>query len=326
MIDWSPFVALVERHQRFVLTTHVRPDGDALGSELALGTALARRGKEVLLCNGFAIPRGLKFLERYGRFQQLGVDVSAEQLEQYEVLIVLDTTAWAQLGPMADVIRRTRLLKAVLDHHKSGDDLGATLFKDQSAEATGRIIVDALDALGIPLEEEIATAAFVALATDTGWFRFASTQSSTYQLAGRLVAAGAKPAAIYKELYENDSLGRLRLMGKAMGHAQIELGGRLIHTALTRADFESAGASPSDSEDLINLMLAVGGTEAAVIFVEQPSGGFKISFRSRCDLDCAAVAEQFGGGGHKVAAGAFLPGTLDAAQSQALDAVRAAMG
>jgi bifunctional oligoribonuclease and PAP phosphatase NrnA len=325
MIDWSGFVELVRKHQRFVLTAHIRPDCDCLGSELALAAVLTHMGKDVQIVNAFAVPPNYRFLDPDGRMKQLGAQVPPDQIEACEVLIVLDTSAWAQLGPMGEVIKTTRLKKVVIDHHVSGDDLGAVMLKDTDAEATGRLVVDACDALGVPMSAQIAVPAYVALATDTGWFRFSSTTYRTLQLAARLVEAGAVPAAIYKELYENETLARLRLMGRAMGRVQSELDGRLVYTWLEHADFEACGALPSDSEDLINLTLSVGGTQAAVILVEQKTGGFKISFRSRCDLDCARLAEQFGGGGHKKAAGAFLAGTLESARTRTLDAVRAAM-
>ena len=165
----------------------------------------------------------------------------------------------------------------------------------------------------------------VALATDTGWFRFSSTTADTLRLAARLVEAGAEPDQLYKNLYETDSLARLQLIGRALVNTQTELAGRLIHTRLERADFDATGAMPSDSEDIINMMLSVGGTEAAVILVEQPKGGFKVSLRSRCELDCSAIAEQFGGGGHAKAAGTFIEEPLDTARGKILAAVRAAM-
>ena len=151
MIPWPRFVEIVRGHQRFVLTTHIRPDGDALGSELAMAAILEALGKDVRVCNAFAVPPNLRFLDPRRKLQQLGVDVSAEQLDDREVLIVLDTTAWAQLGAMADVIKNTKAVKVVLDHHVSGDDLGAELFKDAEAEATGRLVVEAADQLGVPL-------------------------------------------------------------------------------------------------------------------------------------------------------------------------------
>jgi len=325
MPDWSRFVEIVRANRRFVVTCHIRPDCDALGSALAMAAVLESLGKEVLICAPFSVPPNYAFVDPENKFKQLGVDVTAEQLDGYDVLIVLDTTAWAQLGDMGDVIRRIKAEKLVIDHHVSGDDLGAELFKDSNAESTGRLVVEAADALGVPLTPEMARAVFVAVATDTGWFRFSSTTAETFRVAARLVEAGAAPDQLYKELYEKDTLARLRLIGCAMAHVKTELDGRLIHTCIERADFDATGAHPADSEDVINMMLSVGGTEAAVILVEQETGGFKISFRSRCDLDCSELAQQFGGGGHKKAAGAFIEEPLQSAQTKVLDAVRAAM-
>lgn len=325
MIAWPRFVEIVRTHQRFVLTTHVRPDGDAFGSEMAMAGILKSLGKDVLLCNDFTVPPNLRFLDPDQMHRRLGVDVTAEQLADREVLIILDTTAWAQLGAMADVIKATKAIKVVIDHHVSGDDLGAELFKNSEAEAAGRLVVEAADALGVKLDQPIAEAAMVALTTDTGWFRFSSTTAGTLRLAARLVDAGAKPDQLYKSLYETDTHARLQLVGRALVHTQTELSGRLIYTWLGRADFDACGALPSDSEDIINLTLSVGGTQVAIILVEQLKGGFKISFRSRCRVDCSRLAEQFGGGGHKKAAGAFLNEPLEAARAKVLGAVRAAM-
>lgn len=325
MTNWPRFVQLVRGHRRFLLTSHVRPDCDALGSELAMAAILEQLGKEVLVVNPYAVPRNLQFLDPQRKLKQLGADVSVEQLDPYEVLLVLDTTAWAQLGAMAEVIRASKAKKVVIDHHISEDDLGAELLKDTNAEATGRLVVEAADQLGVEITPEIAQAVFVAVATDTGWFRFPSATSETLRLAARLVDAGAAPPGLYRRLYEEDTLARLQLIGRTMARARTELDGRLIHTWIERADFEATGAVPSDSEDMINMTLSVGGTEVAVILVEQIGGGFKISFRSRCNLDCSRVAEQFGGGGHKAAAGAFLNEPLRSARRKVLDAVRAEM-
>jgi phosphoesterase RecJ-like protein len=325
MPDWSKFVEIVRRHRRFVLTTHIRPDGDALGCEIALAEALETLGKDVLVCNVFSAPPDLQFIDKKKRFKKLGVDLAPDRLADREVLVILDTSAWAQLGAMADVVRSTNALKVVIDHHVSEDDLGAELFKDDRAEATGRLVIEALDQLKVPLTPDIARAAFVAVATDTGWFRFSSTSAETFTLIARLVQAGADPDEIHKNLYENDSLARLRLIGRTLVRAETELDGRLIHTYIASEEFRATGALPSDSEDIINLTLAVGGTQVAVIFVEQPKGGFKVSLRSRCQLDCAALAEKFGGGGHKKAAGLSINEPLESARAKVLEAVRAAM-
>ncbi len=325
VINWPRFVEMVCSHQRFLLICHIRPDCDALGSELAMAGILERLGKDVLPVNDFAIPPTLTFLDPQNRVKQLGKDVTPQQLADREMIIVLDTTAWVQLGKMADVIRQSKAVKAVLDHHVSADDLGAELFKNTDAEATGRLVVEAADALRVPLTPEIAEPAFAALATDTGWFRFASTSADTLRLAGRLVDAGARPDLLYKHLYEHDSLARVQLIGRTLARARVELGGRLIHTWIERPDFEATGALASDTEDIVNMTLTVGGTEVAVILVEQSSGHFKLSLRCRSDVDCSKLAETFQGGGQNKAAGATLDGPLEAAQSRVLEVVRKAM-
>lgn len=324
-IDWKRFAEVIRGHQRFLLVSHVRPDCDALGSELGMAGILDALGKQVRIVNGQATPPNLAFIDPARRIKTLGIDVEAAALDDIDLLMILDTSAWAQLGPMGDVVRATRAKRIVLDHHLSEDDLGAESFKDTAAEATGRLVYEAAEVLGVRLTRDTATPLFAAVATDTGWFRFTSTNPGTYRAAAALVEAGAEPAAIYHALYEQHTLARLRLIGRTLARTEVELGGRLVHTSILRDDFAATGALPSDTEDLINLTLQVGGTEVAVIFVEQPAGNFKLSFRSRGAVDCRLLAETFGGGGHRAAAGATVEGPFAAAQRRVLDAVRAAM-
>lgn len=324
-VDWSRFARLLEGKRRVVLTTHVRPDCDALGSELGMAGVLEALGKEVLIANAFEVPKRLMFLDPSRKLKRLGVDVTAAEIEQFELLIVLDTSAWNQLGEMGEVVRNTAIAKAVVDHHVSGDDLGAEVFKDSSAEAAGRLVVEAADCLGVALTPEIAHPLFAALATDTGWFRFSSTTEATYRLAARLTAAGVRPDQLYRDLYENDTLSRLKLTGRAIGRTEIELDGRLVHTYISLDDLRAVEAQPGDTEDIINATLHVGGTQVAVVFMEQPSGEFRVSFRSRDAVDCSRVAATFGGGGHTRAAGATVAGPLERARTEVLDAVRRAM-
>ncbi len=324
MIDWKRFGEMVRANQRFLLTSHIRPDCDALGSELGMAAVLERLGKQVRIVNGQATPPNLKFIDPAGKLQALGVDVQPAELEAIDVLLVLDTGAWAQLGPMGDILRTTKAHKAVLDHHVDNDDLGAEWFKDTQAEATGRLVVDAARELGVEITPDIARPLFAAMATDTGWFRFLSTTGNTYRRAGELVDAGARPQDIYTALYEQETLARLQLRGRILARTTTDLNGRLAYTAALREDFAATGALPSDTEDVINLTLAVAGVEVGVILVEQASGGFKISFRSRTPkVDCSELARSFGGGGHKAAAGAFIAGALSEAEPKVLDAVRA---
>src|SRR5262245_11510381 len=324
-ISWSRFAEIVRSHQRFLLVSHIRPDCDALGSELGMAGVLEALGKDVRIVNGHPTPPNLAFIDPARRIGVIGQSVQPGELADRDLLIILDTSAWAQLGPMSDFIRAFGGKKVVLDHHVSSDDLAAEEFKDVQAEATGRLVVEAAEALNVPLTPQIAMPLFAAVATDTGWFRFSSASAGTYRTAAKLIDAGANPAAVYNALYEQDTLGRMKLRGVILSRIETELNGRLAHTHVLLDDFKRTGSLPSDTEDMVNFALAIRGTQFAVIFVEQASGGFKISFRSRCAVDCSLLAEKYGGGGHKAAAGAFLSGALAEVRPVVLDAVRAAM-
>jgi phosphoesterase RecJ-like protein len=325
-INWPRFTELVRSHDRFLLTSHIRPDCDALGSELGMAGVLEALGKDVVIVNAQQTPPNLAFIDPDKKLKTLGVDVEPFHLEGIEVLMVLDTSAWAQLGTMAEVVRSTKGHKAILDHHQGEDDMGAELFKDRTAEATGRLVVEAAQHLGVKITPQMARPLFAAIATDTGWFRFNSTSELTMRYAGDLIESGAVPSEIYAALYEQDSLARLQLRGRILARTVTDLDGRLAYTAVLREDFEATGALPSDTEDVINLTLGIAGTEVAFILVEQPGGGFKLSFRSRTpQVNCNELAAHFGGGGHKAAAGAFTNAPFAEAQAQVLDAVRKAM-
>jgi phosphoesterase RecJ-like protein len=323
-VNWKAFVDQVGHYESFVLVSHIRPDCDALGSELGMAEVLRSVGKTVRIINAHRTPPALQFLDPAGNIEVLGDDVEAEDIST-DCIMVLDTSAWAQLGDMGDVIRASSADKMVLDHHVGEDDLGATMYKDYQAEATGTLVVQAADALKVPLARSYAVQLFAAIATDTGWFRFGSVTAETYRVVARLIDAGVVPSEVYGDLYERDTLGRLRLRGLILSRTTSELDGALMHTYVQKEDFAATGAEASDTEDAINLTLAVRGTQGAVIFVGQLRGGFKLSFRSRCAMDCNEIARQFGGGGHKAAAGAFLEGTLDEVRERVLPVVREAM-
>jgi phosphoesterase RecJ-like protein len=324
-IDWERFVAIVRGHERFVLTSHMRADCDALGSELGMAGVLEALGKSVVIVNGDVVPPHISFIDPQRRVRVLGRDVSPAELHSRDAFMVLDTSAWAQLGPMADELRAFRGTKILLDHHVSQDDLAAETFKDPTAEATGRLVVEAAQALGVELTWQMAFPLFAAIATDTGWFRFSSVTGETFSAAARLVAAGAVPSQIFAELYERNSLARVRLHGRILDRAEISCGGVAIHSTATADDFRATGAELTDTEDVVNRLLTVAGVKCAAIFVEISSEKTKASLRGRDGVDVRAVAEQFGGGGHTQAAGIIIAGPLAAAKSVVLDAIQKAL-
>jgi phosphoesterase RecJ-like protein len=238
--------------------------------------------------------------------------------------VVLDTSAWAQLGAMGEVLKRNRDRVVVVDHHVSEDDLADRWFKDTTAEATARIVYEIGLRLRVTFTEQIATPLYAGLSTDTGGFRFPSASGETFRVAARLVDAGASPSFIYRELFEQDTLARLHLVGRTLAGARTFNDGSCILSTVRQADIKEVGALPADTEDLINLTLAVKGTQLAAILIEQPDGRVKLSFRSRGAADCSALAGHFGGGGHKAAAGAIVSGDFDAVEQQVSEAVDAA--
>jgi phosphoesterase RecJ-like protein len=320
-LDWATLLGVLRDARSFVLTSHVRPDCDALGSELGMLGILEAIGKDVRIVNAQATPANLKWIDPDHRLESLAEGVKKDDLVSRDVLIVLDTSAWAQLGAMGDVAKAMREKVLVIDHHVSEDDLSDRWFKDTSAEATARIVYEIGLRLKVPLSKRIATPLYAGLSTDTGGFRFPNVSGESFRVAARLVDAGADPTAIYRELFEQDSLARLHLVGRTLAGAQASHGGRVIVSTVRQSDIKEVQAQPADTEDLVNLTLAVKGTEVAVILIEQPDGRIKTSFRSRSQVDCNALAARFGGGGHKAAAGAILPGPFDVAHEQVLAAV-----
>lgn len=331
-LDWATLLDILRQSERVVLTSHVRPDCDALGSELGLAGILEALGKHVRIVNAQATPSNLKWIDPEGRLESLAEGVKPADLADRDLAIVLDTSAWAQLGAMGDVLKGMRDRVLVVDHHVSEDDICDRWFKDTSAEATARIVSEIGLRLRVPLTERIATPLYAGLSTDTGGFRFPSVSGESFRIAARLVDAGANPSAVYRELFEQDSLARLHLVGRTIAGATTTREGRVITSQVLQRDIKEVNAQPADTEDLVNLTLTVKGTELAVILIEQPDGRIKTSFRSRGPVDCNLLAARFGGGGHKAAAGAILPGPfadakakVDAAVDEAWVASQAAV-
>ncbi len=321
-IDWKPLQNIVDQHQSFLLTSHCRADCDAIGSELAMAEILEQLGKQVRIVNGDEVPLHISFIDADNRVETLGRGVTAADLKDTEVLMVLDTSAWVQLGPMAEVVKQFSGVRVVVDHHVSQDDLQATVFKDSTAEATGRLILEFCNAINAKVTPSIAHQLFTAIATDTGWFRFASVTDNTFEALAQLVAAGARPADVFASLYERHTLARLKLRARILENIEPIAGGRLMASQVLQQDFAETGAEPADTEDVINTLLTVSGSQVAVLFVELKRIT-KVSLRSRSDFDVRAFAEKFGGGGHKAAAGIAYEGSISEARTSVLQLLEA---
>jgi phosphoesterase RecJ-like protein len=301
----------ITNHHRFVLTSHARPDGDAIGSTLACGEILRRMGKQADIVLRDGVPRV---------YQQLpfapGVIQNDHVNGNYEVAILLE----------CDNIQRTRLegldkyLLINIDHHKSGRNFADLNWIDPKAVATGELVFRLARAAGVEISPEIATCLYTAVLTDTGAFMFEGTNEHTFALARELVLAGADPALCARHIYFGHSTAKLRLLGAALSALQRE--GPLTWIWVTQEQMERVGAKEEDCEGLVNYALSIGDVEVAVFFRELPGGRFRVSLRSKGKLDVAQIAEEFGGGGHTCASGCSVDGPLHAAVESVLGKIR----
>jgi phosphoesterase RecJ-like protein len=321
-IDWSPLLDIINSNERFVISSHVRPDADAVGSALGLAAALEQLGKTTRIVNPSGMTPSIAFLDTENKVTVLGSGTNSEQVLDTDVHIIVDTSAWKQLERVGDLFKQTNAKKVVIDHHVSSDDLGAIEFKDVTAAATGELIFEIIESLQVTVSESAANALYCAIATDTGWFRFPATTPRTMRIAGELIDFGARPHVLYQMLYERHSLARMQFFGRVLNRIEMDSNGRLAYLSVTLADFKETGALSSDTEELVNECLRVEGVEASFIAIEQSNQTVKMSFRSRLGTNVAAVAEKLQGGGHKQAAGATFCGSLTEALATVLPLMR----
>jgi bifunctional oligoribonuclease and PAP phosphatase NrnA len=311
-----------------VITSHDRPDGDAIGSMMALALAAREAGKTVQVALGEPVPRRYAFLT--AGESVLDAAGFARAAAAGGCVAVVDTSTMEQLRAVAPTIAAARQRMVVIDHHQTREDIAAAAWSDPSAAATGVMVVELLDRLGWPLSEPVARAALAAICADTGWMQYANTDGRTLRAAARCLEAGASADELYRTLFMNDRPERLALMGRMLASMTLHAGGRLAMMTITRDDFRQSGAGPDETENLINEALRIGGVSVALLLVEQGSE-IRGSLRSRnpaagaAAVDVAAVAQSLGGGGHARAAGFRMTGTLEQVRDAALAVVERAL-
>jgi phosphoesterase RecJ-like protein len=321
-LDWSPLIAFLHQYQRPLLVTHRSPDADGLGAQLALHEVLRDLGKQPRIAIPSRLPPRYLFLDPKRKVVE---DFQPEAFTDRDSVVVLDTGTWNQLSDLGEWLKASPLPRAVVDHHRTQDDLGGLQFVDVSAEATGRLAYELIVALGAPVSPTVANHLFMALATDTGWFRHPNTTPATFALAAELMARGANPSLLYEQLYETASLTRYRLIGVALERLQVRAEGQIAFTEIFLTDYPATGSQPGDTEDLINYPRSIEGVEAALVFIEQFDGSTKVSLRARSRVDVSKIAEQFGGGGHRLASGARVERPLARVRDEVLQAVEQAL-
>ena len=297
---------------------HVMPDGDALGSALALGMALEGLGKRVTVATPDPVPELYSFLPGVDRLVTGGAG-----LEGHSIFVMVDCSVPARLGVYQEALSNGPVVQVVnIDHHQPDDAPGAGLsYIDARAAATGEIVFDLIDLLGAPLTGDIATCLYTAIVTDTGSFQYAATTADTHRRAARLIEGGVSVAAVNSFLYEQKPLASLLLLQRCLGSLTFTAGGRIAYLTVTLADLAAVGARDEHTEGLVNYARFVRGVEVAILFRETEPGRWKVGLRSKERVDVQAVAATLGGGGHMRAAGCLLDGTLAEVRRRVLAAV-----
>jgi phosphoesterase RecJ-like protein len=306
----------LRQHQRFVVMSHVRPDGDALGCELAMALCLRELGKSVAVWNEDGM------LDKY-RFLPCSdlVVKPPEQAEEFDVAICLDTAVHNRVGNCLRAVSRAGLWVNI-DHHITNDHYGDLAYIDPTAPATGQILFELFSQYGLPLTSEMASNLFVAISTDTGSFQYPNTTARTFEIGAELVRAGVPVGQLSQQIYESYPRRRLELLRALLNVLRMSSEDRVASFSLTLEMAAAIGAQPEDNEGLIDSIRSIEGVVAAAFFEEMPGGKVRMSLRSKdARVDVSKVCAAFGGGGHTLAAGARVEGALAEVEEKVLSVI-----
>jgi phosphoesterase RecJ-like protein len=303
----AEIVDVVARGRRFLVTAHVKPDGDSIGSQLALAGALRALGKEVQIVNRDAAPPPLQTFPGVS-----AIECRSDVQGEFDAVFVLECGDLERTG-LNGIGRHQQIVN--IDHHPGNTLFGAINWFDNSVAACGEMVFDVIRALGVPLTAEIATHLYVTILTDTGSFHYSNLSPRTFDICRQLLEAGVDPVSVARTVFDSNTVGRLRMFGAVMSTLETDGRGRLAVIRLDRATVDWSGGELDDTEGLVNLPLTVPEIQAVVFFKEADHGTWRVSFRSKGTIDVGAVAARFGGGGHRNAAGCTVSGPLDAARA-----------
>jgi phosphoesterase RecJ-like protein len=292
----------IRRRQQFVISSHVRPDGDAIGSQLAMAYALRTLGKQVRIVNRDPAPPELRVFPGVSE-----IEIAPQIDEPLDAVVIMESGDLTRTG----VTGLDRGYVINIDHHVGNAMYGAINWFDVSAAACGEMVFDLVGELGVPLSYEIATHIYVAIITDTGSFHYSAISPRTFDICRQCVEAGVSPPSVARSLFDSNSLGRLKLFGAVLSGMELDDTGRLATIVVDRRLADACGGTYEDTDGLINLPLTVKDIQAVVFFKENAPDDWRVSMRSKGEIDINAVARQFGGGGHKNASGCSAVGRLD---------------
>jgi phosphoesterase RecJ-like protein len=291
--------AALRERQSFILTSHARPDGDAIGSQLALAFALDRLGKSVRLINRDPVPGPYRAFPGTDR-----IELSPEATVPADAVVLLECSELSR----PEVAGLERYFIINIDHHLGNEMYGSVNWFDSSAAACGELVADIVDALGVPWSREIASNLYLAIATDTGSFRYGSISPKTFETCRRIAEAGVDTAALSRQIFDSYSVGRVRITGAMLSAMELFHDNRVAVLHVDAELLTASGATIDDTEGLVNLPLGAREVVAVALFKRQTDAVYRVSLRSKGDIDVRAVAAKWSGGGHKNAAGCTVAG------------------
>ncbi|MBI3579337.1 MAG: bifunctional oligoribonuclease/PAP phosphatase NrnA [Ignavibacteriales bacterium] len=311
MTEFEQCKTIIARARRFVLTTHVNPDADGLGCELAFARYLQRKGKDVHILNHSSTPWNCKFLDPAQQIVQFNAERDAALILNADAIFVLDTNSPDRLQSLKPFVLQSKATKICIDHHLDKAAFADNYIIDEASAATGEILYRLLRFLDEKtINKEIAGPLYAAIMTDTGSFRFPKTDSELHIIIAHLIEAGADPVEIYQQVYDQSSPNRVRLLGKALSTLEMAHGGRVACITITQEMFKETKTSEEDTDNFVTHTVGIRGVQIGLLVTEL-ADGIKISFRSKGDIPVHKLAQEFGGNGHKNAAGARVQnGTL----------------
>jgi phosphoesterase RecJ-like protein len=307
--------AILQR-RRFVVTSHARPDGDAIGSQLAMAYALRALGKEAVVVNADPAPPPLMAVPGVPEIQ-----IALQVEGAFDAAIIMECSDLARTG----VAGLDRSFVINIDHHPGNSRYGQINWFDPTAAACGEMVFDLIRALGVALSVDIATHIYLAILTDTGSFHYSNISPRTFDICRETVEAGVDPVLVARSVYDANNLGRLKLFGAVLSAMQLDTTGRIAIVYLDHEMAREAGGTYEDTDGLINLPLTVKEIQAVVFFKQHEGEEYRVSMRSKGPIDIGAVAKEFGGGGHKNAAGCTVTGAIDALQKLFVEKIECAI-
>ena len=312
----NEIIKAINEGHNFLVTAHVRLDGDALGSELAVYLMLKGLGKEAVVYNKDRTPERYQFLPAAHNIVH-----NISDIEHYDTSFILDCSDLTRVGDEAEKIRKIKKLINI-DHHVSNNGFCSLKMLDAKASSTGELVFRLMQGMRFKMTKDICTNLYAAIITDTGSFRYSSTTQETFLAAGILVGEGANPQRIAENIYESDSPARLKLLAKALSTLSLDMESRVGSMVVTHKDLLEIGAAWEHTEGFVDIPRTVKGIEVSVLYTQREENHFKLSLRSKAKVNVEKVAKKFGGGGHIHAASCWMKGDIDTIKSQIIEAVR----